>query len=169
MKIRLTESQLKHILSESIKKILERKSESSDTYIWKLSDGEWDLGEEPDEDAIEVHRLNLMGEDALECWLKGRDPERNGFYGREDIPDDEMWEILVDPQFNYLDEENGEALLESEEKYLKDSNGKCWKTEKNEKVPAKCPKCGAAMHLKIQGEPVFICDHGHYSGTLKFE
>lgn len=165
MKIRLTESQLRYILSESVRRIVEGKYDASDTYIWKIRTGGWNSGHKPDADAIEKHRLNLMGEDALECWLKSKDPEGHGFYGLEDIPDDEMWEILVDPNNDYLAEE---PIAESKTKYLKDNKGKYWKTDKNEKVPEKCPKCGAAMHLKVQGEPVFICDHGHYFGTLKF-
>ena len=54
--------------------------------------------------------------------------------------------------------------------YLKQNNGKFWLTDKDEKVPKKCPKCGADMGLFLIGEPVFLCkgEEKHYFGTLKF-
>lgn len=52
--------------------------------------------------------------------------------------------------------------------YLRQGNGKLWKTDKGEKVPKYCPKCGEKMGLYIQGEPIFKCDKGHYFGTLEF-
>lgn len=52
-------------------------------------------------------------------------------------------------------------------KYLKKSNGRFWLTDKNKKVPAVCPQCGAKMTIQLHGEPVFICKNGHYYGTLK--
>lgn len=56
----------------------------------------------------------------------------------------------------------------NEAKYLRDKDGKFWLTDKNKKVPAVCPKCGAEMQLQIHGEPIFICKNNHYYGTLKF-
>ncbi len=54
--------------------------------------------------------------------------------------------------------------------YLKQANGKIWLTEKNERVPLRCPKCGEDMGLFLEGEPVFLCkgEGKHYFGTLKF-
>ena len=54
--------------------------------------------------------------------------------------------------------------------YLRQGNGKVWLTDKDEKVPKKCPKCGADMGLFLCGEPVFLCkgEDKHYFGTLKF-
>lgn len=54
--------------------------------------------------------------------------------------------------------------------WLRQGNGKLWMTDKNEKVPRKCPKCGADMGLYLDGEPVFLCkgEGRHYFGTLKF-
>lgn len=52
---------------------------------------------------------------------------------------------------------------------LKQKDGKPWLTDKDEKVPVKCPKCGADMGLFFKGEPVFLCKgkDQHYFGTLK--
>ena len=54
--------------------------------------------------------------------------------------------------------------------YLKQNDGKFWMTDKNEKVPERCPVCGAEMGLFFAGEPVFLCKgkDEHYFGTLKF-
>lgn len=41
-------------------------------------------------------------------------------------------------------------------------------TNNGREVPDKCPKCGADMVVKIQGEPVYICKNNHYFGTVKF-
>lgn len=60
-------------------------------------------------------------------------------------------------------------LVEKKEnKWLRQSDGKPWKTDKNKKVPSKCPKCGADMSIRLKGEPIFECINGHYFGTLKF-
>lgn len=42
-------------------------------------------------------------------------------------------------------------------------------TDDGRKVPDKCPKCGADMVVKIQGEPIYICKNNHYFGTVKFK
>lgn len=54
--------------------------------------------------------------------------------------------------------------------YLRQGNGKLWLTDKDEKVPKKCPQCGADMGLFLIGEPVFLCkgEEKHYFGTLRF-
>lgn len=53
-------------------------------------------------------------------------------------------------------------------KFMYQDDGKPWLTEKDEKVPTTCKKCGAPMRIKLMGEPVFICDNKHYFGTVKF-
>lgn len=55
--------------------------------------------------------------------------------------------------------------------YLKNKDGKIWMTDTDEKVPKKCPKCGADTGLFLIGEPIFLCKgiDSHYFGTLKFE
>lgn len=41
-------------------------------------------------------------------------------------------------------------------------------TDDGRKVPDKCPKCGADIVVKLQGEPIYICKNNHYFGTVKF-
>lgn len=54
--------------------------------------------------------------------------------------------------------------------YLYQNDGKPWLTEDGNRVPSKCPTCGAPVGLFIKGEPVFLCrgKGEHYIGTLKF-
>lgn len=60
-------------------------------------------------------------------------------------------------------------IMKSDGKFLHQDNGKPWLTDKDEKVPAKCPKCDSDMGLFLRGEPVFLCkDNKHYFGTVKF-
>ena len=48
-------------------------------------------------------------------------------------------------------------------------DGEYWLDEDGNKVPAKCPKCGADVGVYIKGEPVFLCSEcGEYLGTVKF-
>lgn len=53
---------------------------------------------------------------------------------------------------------------------LRQANGKPWLDDNGNKVPRKCPKCGADVGLYIEGEPVFLCkgSERHYIGTLMF-
>lgn len=55
--------------------------------------------------------------------------------------------------------------------YLRDKSGKLWLTDKGEKVPKVCPKCGSDVGIYLRGEPVFLCKgvlrgKQHYFGTL---
>lgn len=52
--------------------------------------------------------------------------------------------------------------------WLKNREDKIWLTDKGEKVPKRCPVCGADIGLYIYGEPVFLCKgkDRHYFGTL---
>lgn len=69
-----------------------------------------------------------------------------------------------------LEDDGCEVLFESDkDKWLVNGDGEYWLDEKGNKVPAKCPKCGADVGLYIKGEPVFLCSEcGEYLGTMKF-
>lgn len=60
------------------------------------------------------------------------------------------------------------VIKHGEDGFMYQDNGKPWLTDKDQKVPVDCPKCGSPMKLKIKGEPIFICDKNHYFGTVKF-
>lgn len=63
-----------------------------------------------------------------------------------------------------------EVVMSSDkDKWLINGDGEYWLDEKGNKVPAKCPKCGADVGVYIKGEPVFLCSEcGEYLGTVKF-
>lgn len=63
-----------------------------------------------------------------------------------------------------------EIIMESDkDKWLVNGDGEYWLDENGNKVPAKCPKCGADVGVYIKGEPVFLCSEcGEYLGTVKF-
>ena len=47
-----------------------------------------------------------------------------------------------------------------------------YENDKGEKVPKKCPKCGADVKVFFRGEPVFVCsnkDCDTYYGTVPFK
>lgn len=69
-----------------------------------------------------------------------------------------------------LEDAGCEVIMSSDkDKWLVNGDGEYWLDEDGNKVPAKCPKCGADVGLYIKGEPVFLCSEcGEYLGTMKF-
>lgn len=63
-----------------------------------------------------------------------------------------------------------EIIMSSDkDKWLVNGDGDYWLDEKGNKVPAKCPKCGADVGVYVKGEPVYLCSEcGEYLGTVKF-
>lgn len=67
------------------------------------------------------------------------------------------------------DEDDVEIVMSKDEKWLVNGDGEYWLDENDNKVPAKCPKCGSPVGVYIKGEPVFLCSEcGEYLGTVKF-
>lgn len=75
---------------------------------------------------------------------------------------EELLKALEDEDYNIEFESN-------KDKWLVNGDGEYWLDEEGNKVPAKCPKCGADVGVYIKGEPVFLCSEcGEYLGTVKF-
>ena len=84
--------------------------------------------------------------------------------------EDEEFMNWLDELLKALDEAGCEVIMSSDkDKWLVNGDGEYWLDEKGNKVPAKCPKCGADVGVYIKGEPVFLCSEcGEYLGTVKF-
>ena len=84
--------------------------------------------------------------------------------------EDEEFMNWLDELLKALDEAGCEVIMSSDkDKWLVNGDGEYWLDENNNKVPAKCPKCGADVGVYIKGEPVFLCSEcGEYLGTVKF-
>lgn len=87
----------------------------------------------------------------------------------EDEEDEDFWGWLAG-LLGALEDEGCEVLFDSDkDKWLVNGDGEYWLDENGNKVPAKCPKCGADVGVYIKGEPVFLCSEcGEYLGTVKF-
>ena len=84
--------------------------------------------------------------------------------------EDEEFMNWLDELLKALEEADCEILMESDkDKWLVNGDGEYWLDEDGNKVPVKCPKCGADVGVYIKGEPVFLCSEcGEYLGTVKF-
>ena len=84
--------------------------------------------------------------------------------------EDEEFMNWLDELLKALEEADCEIVMESDkDRWLVDGDGEYWLDEEGNKVPAKCPKCGADVGVYIKGEPVFLCSEcGEYLGTVKF-
>ena len=84
--------------------------------------------------------------------------------------EDEEFMNWLDELLKALEEADCEIIMESDKnKWLVNGDGEYWLDEEGNKVPAKCPKCGADVGVYIKGEPVFLCSEcGEYLGTVKF-
>jgi hypothetical protein len=87
----------------------------------------------------------------------------------DELSDDEFMNWL-DELLKALEEADCEIIMENDkDKWLVNGDGEYWLDEEGNKVPAKCPKCGADVGVYIKGEPVFLCSEcGEYLGTVKF-
>lgn len=83
---------------------------------------------------------------------------------------DEEFMNWLDELLKALEEADCEVIMSSDkDKWLVNDDGEYWLDEEGNKVPAKCPKCGADVGVYIKGEPVFLCSEcGEYLGTVKF-
>ena len=83
---------------------------------------------------------------------------------------DEEFMNWLDELLKALEDADCEIIMESDKgKWLVNGDGEYWLNEEGNKVPAKCPKCGADVGVYIKGEPVFLCSEcGEYLGTVKF-
>lgn len=91
-------------------------------------------------------------------------------YVEEENDADEEFMNWLDELLKALEDADCEIIMESDKgKWLVNGDGECWLDEEGNKVPAKCPKCGADVGVYIKGEPVFLCSEcGEYLGTVKF-
>lgn len=87
----------------------------------------------------------------------------------EEEPEDDFGAFLSE-LVKALEGLDCEIIMESDkDKWLVNGDGEYWLDENGNKVPAKCPKCGADVGVYIKGEPVFLCSEcGEYLGTVKF-
>lgn len=91
-------------------------------------------------------------------------------YVEEENDEDEKFMNWLDELLKALEDADCEIIMESDkDKWLVNGDGEYWLDEEGNKVPAKCPKCGADVGVYIKGEPVFLCSEcGEYLGTVKF-
>ena len=94
----------------------------------------------------------------------------NEYVEEETTDEDEEFMNWLDELLKALEEADCEIIMESDkDKWLVIGDGEYWLDEDGNKVPAKCPKCGADVGVYIKGEPVFLCSEcGEYLGTVKF-
>lgn len=92
------------------------------------------------------------------------EPMEDGY--EEDV---EFWHWL-EQLLGELEADGCEIIMQSDkDKWLVNGDGEYWLDEDGNKVPAKCPKCGADVGVYIKGEPVFLCSEcGEYLGAVKF-
>ena len=85
-------------------------------------------------------------------------------------PTDEEFMNWLNELLKALEDADCEIIMSSDkDKWLVNGDGEYWLDEDGNKVPAKCPKCGADVGVYIKGEPVFLCSEcGEYLGTVKF-
>lgn len=91
------------------------------------------------------------------------------FVEEPDIDNDDFADFIAS-LLSALEDEDCEIIFDSDkDKWLVNGDGEYWLDENGNKVPAKCPKCGADVGVYIKGEPVFLCSEcGEYLGTVKF-
>lgn len=91
-------------------------------------------------------------------------------YVEEEDDEDEEFMNWLNELLKALEDADCEIIMSSDkDKWLVNGDGEYWLDEDGNKVPAKCPKCGADVGLYIKGEPVFLCSEcGEYLGTMKF-
>ena len=94
----------------------------------------------------------------------------NQYVEEEDVDEDEEFMNWLAELLEALEDADCEIIMESDKgKWLVNGDGEYWLNEEGNKVPAKCPKCGADVGVYIKGEPVFLCSEcGEYLGTVKF-
>ena len=94
----------------------------------------------------------------------------NDYVEEEDVDEDVEFMNWLDELLKALEDADCEIIMESDkDKWLVNGDGEYWLDEEGNKVPAKCPKCGADVGVYIKGEPVFLCSEcGEYLGTVKF-
>lgn len=91
-------------------------------------------------------------------------------YVEEEDDEDEEFMNWLNELLKALEDADCEIIMSSDkDKWLVNGDGEYWLDEDGNKVPAKCPKCGADVGVYIKGEPVFLCSEcGEYLGTVKF-
>ena len=94
----------------------------------------------------------------------------NDYVEEETTDEDEEFMNWLEELLKALEDADCEIIMESDkDKWLVNGDGEYWLDEEGNKVPAKCPKCGADVGVYIKGEPVFLCSEcGEYLGTVKF-
>ncbi len=94
----------------------------------------------------------------------------NEYVEEETTDGDEEFMNWLEELLKALEDADCEVILSSDkDKWLVNGDGEYWLDEEGNKVPAKCPKCGADVGVYIKGEPVFLCSEcGEYLGTVKF-
>ena len=94
----------------------------------------------------------------------------NEYVEEETTDEDEEFMNWLEELLKALEDADCEIVMESDkDKWLVNGDGEYWLDEDGNKVPAKCPKCGADVGVYIKGEPVFLCSEcGEYLGTVKF-
>ena len=94
----------------------------------------------------------------------------NDYVEEETTDEDEEFMNWLEELIKALEDADCEIIMESDkDKWLVNGDGEYWLDEEGNKVPAKCPKCGADVGVYIKGEPVFLCSEcGEYLGTVKF-
>lgn len=110
--------------------------------------------------------INCSIEPANDDQIIFNEPESEN----DDELDDEEFMNWLDELLKVLEDEDCEVLFDSDkDKWLVNGDGEYWLDENGNKVPAKCPKCGADVGVYIKGEPVYLCSEcGEYLGTVKF-
>lgn len=102
------------------------------------------------------------------------EPAKEDQHIEEEPESDEEYEMEMNNWLAELlswlaDEDDIEIAMSKDEKWLVNGDGEYWLDENDNKVPAKCPKCGSPVGVYIKGEPVFLCSEcGEYLGVVKF-
>lgn len=148
------------------------------TQFKDLPDGSWCVTYKCTNDELweTIKTTDLNGYSVeINCTIEPAKEGQQIYDEPEPMDDEEDYDADFDwlaELIKMLEEADCEIIMSSDkdkDKWLVNGDGDYWLDEKGNKVPAKCPKCGADVGVYIKGEPVFLCSEcGEYLGTVKF-